>query len=94
MTMDRKTFTGLPMTYYIPDYDTIMSAPEAYENTFRLGNGENFSTISMINSESGQFIDMIKIMNISPIHTFVNIPALIRKQSVFLSSRAEILTKV
>jgi hypothetical protein len=31
---------------------------------------------------------------ISPIHTFVNIPALIRKDSVFLSSRAGILTKV
>jgi hypothetical protein len=31
---------------------------------------------------------------ISPIHTFVNIPALIRKRSVFLSSRAGILTKV
>ena len=31
---------------------------------------------------------------ISPIHTFVNIPALIRKCSVFLSSRAGILTKV
>jgi hypothetical protein len=31
---------------------------------------------------------------ISPIHTFVNIPALIRKRSVFLSSRAGIFTKV
>ena len=31
---------------------------------------------------------------ISPIHTFVNIPALIRKRSVLLSSRAGILTKV
>ena len=31
---------------------------------------------------------------ISPIHTFVNIPALIRKGSVFSSSRAGILTKV
>ena len=28
------------------------------------------------------------------IHTFVNIPALIRKRSVFLSSRAGIFTKV
>jgi hypothetical protein len=32
--------------------------------------------------------------HISPIHTFVNIPALIRKRGVFLSSRAGILTKV
>jgi hypothetical protein len=31
---------------------------------------------------------------ISPIHTFVNIPALIRKRSVFLSSRAGIFTKL
>jgi hypothetical protein len=31
---------------------------------------------------------------ISPIHTFVNIPALIRKCSVFLRSRTGILTKV
>ena len=31
---------------------------------------------------------------ISLIHTFVNIPALIRKRSVFLSSRAGIFTKV
>ena len=31
---------------------------------------------------------------IAPIHTFVNIPALIRKRSVFLSSRAGIFTKV
>jgi hypothetical protein len=35
-----------------------------------------------------------KFVCISPIHTFVNIPALIRKLSVFLSSRAGILTKV
>ena len=34
------------------------------------------------------------VYDISPIHTFVNIPALIRKRSVFLSSRAGILTKV
>jgi hypothetical protein len=32
--------------------------------------------------------------NISPIHTFVNIPALIRQRSVFLSSGAGILTIV
>jgi hypothetical protein len=31
---------------------------------------------------------------ISPIHTFVNIPALISERSVFLSCRAGILTKV
>ena len=36
----------------------------------------------------------IEIRSISPIHTFVNIPALIRKRSVFLNSRAGILTKV
>ena len=35
-----------------------------------------------------------RLTNISPIHTFVNIPALIRKRSVFLSSKAGILTKV
>ena len=34
------------------------------------------------------------IRKISAIHTFVNIPALIRKRIVFLSSRARILTKV
>ena len=32
--------------------------------------------------------------SISSIHTFVNIPAVIRKRSVFLSSRAGIFTKV
>jgi hypothetical protein len=34
------------------------------------------------------------ISAISLIHTFVNIPALIRKRSVFLSRRARIFTKV
>jgi hypothetical protein len=34
------------------------------------------------------------IYNISLIHTFVNIPALIRKRNVFLSSRAGIFKKV
>ena len=34
------------------------------------------------------------ILDISPIHTFVDIPALIRKRSVFLSSRAGMLAGV
>jgi hypothetical protein len=42
-----------------------------------------------------QFFPEIFVFSyISSIYTFVNIPALIRKRSVFLSSRAEILTKV
>jgi hypothetical protein len=39
-------------------------------------------------------LDILANSAISLIHTFVNIPALIRKRSVFLSRRAEIFTKV
>jgi hypothetical protein len=55
------------------------------------------------NGEKNYILEQLCIMihewwystvSISPIHTFVNITALFRKRSVFLSSRAGILTKV
>ena len=44
-------------------------------------------------SHNDPFLPQI-VLIISPIHTFVNTPALIRKRSMFLRSRAGILTKV
>jgi hypothetical protein len=53
---------------------------------------KNESIFSRVKPTEYNFFN--ELGNISPIHTFVNIPALIRKRSVFLSSRAGILTKV
>ena len=50
------------------------------------------SNTDLLNSFS--FFSKMMSRKIVPIHTFVNIPALIRKSSMFLSSRARTLTKV
>ena len=50
------------------------------------------SNTDLLNSFS--FFSKMMSRKIVPIHTFVNIPALIRKRSMFLSGRAGILTKV
>ena len=46
------------------------------------------------NQMKSELVNFCRSYLISLIHTFVNIPALIRKRSVFLSSRTGIFTKV
>ena len=51
-----------------------------------------FQTVVSSHDQNASCRSLLTILYL--IHTFVNIPALIRKRSVFLSSRAGILTKV